>query len=121
MARIRAALRRPTAAPDRCELIVAGDLSIDTARRRVFVQKKELALTPTEFELLAVLARNADRVLTHRQLLATVWGSEHLEQIQYLRVYTKLLRQKLEQDPARPRRIVTVLGIGYRLVTNEAN
>ncbi len=119
MARIRAALRRPVPALERREINI-GDLRIDCTQRRLFVRGVEVPLTRTEFELLEVLARNADRVVTHRQLLRAVWGAEHSEEVHYLRVYVKLLRTKIERNPARPTRIVTTLGVGYRLVTVEA-
>jgi len=119
MARIRAALRRPTSAIERRE-IVLDDLRVESSQRRAFVRGAEVALTRTEFELLDVLARNADRVVTHQQLLRAVWGAEHLEDVHYLRVYIKLLRGKIEKNPVRPTRILTTLGIGYRLVSSEA-
>jgi len=120
MARIRAALRRPVPALERREINV-GSVRIDSTQRRVFVRGVEVTLTRTEFELLDVLARSADRVVTHRQLLRAVWGDEHLDEVQYLRVYIKLLRSKIEKNPARPSRILTSLGIGYRLVTREGD
>jgi two-component system KDP operon response regulator KdpE len=120
MARIRAALRRPVAALERREINLA-ELRIESTQRRVFVRGAEVALTRTEFELLEVLARNADRVVTHRQLLRAVWGAEHLEEVHYLRVYIKLLRSKIEKTPTRPTRILTTLGVGYRLVSTEAH
>ena len=119
MARIRAALRRPVPALERRELNI-GDLRIDSAQRRVFVRGAEVTLTRTEFELLDVLARSADRVVTHRQLLRAVWGADHADEVHYLRVYVKLLRAKIERNPASPTRILTTLGVGYRLVTMEA-
>jgi two-component system KDP operon response regulator KdpE len=118
MARIRAALRRPVPVLERRDLVL-GDLRIDSATRRVFVRGVEVAFSPTEFELLELLARNADRVVTHRQLLGAVWGAEHVDEVRYLRVYIKLLRGKIEKNPARPTRILTTLGVGYRLVTKE--
>jgi two-component system KDP operon response regulator KdpE len=120
MARIRVALRRPVPVLERRELTL-GDLWIESSQRRVFVSGAEVSLTPTEFDLLDVLARNADRVVTHRQLLRAVWGAQHLEEVHYLRVYIKLLRNKIEKNPGRPSRILTTLGVGYRLVTNEAH
>jgi two-component system KDP operon response regulator KdpE len=120
MARIRAALRRPVPVLERRELTL-GDLRIDSTTRQVFVRGVRVPFTPTEFELLDVLARNADRVVTHRQLLRAVWGAEHLDEVRYLRVYIKLIRNKIERNPAHPTRILTTLGIGYRLVTNEAH
>ena len=119
MARIRAALRRPVPVAERRDLNV-GDLRIDAAQRRVFVRGTEITLTRTEFDLLDVLARNADRVVTHKQILRAVWGAEHVDEVHYLRVYIKLLRTKIEKHPARPTRILTTLGVGYRLVTVEA-
>jgi two-component system KDP operon response regulator KdpE len=96
----------------------AGDLRVDLARRRVTVAGAEVRLTPTEYRLLAVLVRHAGRVLTHRQLLREVWGPTHVEQSHYLRVYMTQLRHKLEADPARPRRLRTEPGVGYRLETD---
>jgi len=72
-------------------------------------------LTPIEFKLLALLVRNVGKVLTHRQLLTEVWGAAYAEETQYLRVYMGQLRHKLEEDPARPRRLLTEPGVGYRL------
>lgn len=120
MARIRAALRRPVPVLERREFTL-GDLRIDSTTRQVFVRGVCVPFTPTEFELLEVLARNADRVVTHRQLLRAVWGAEHLDEVRYLRVYIKLIRNKIERNPAHPTRILTTLGIGYRLVTSEAH
>ena len=120
MARIRAALRRPVPVLERREMNI-GNLRIDSAQRRLYVDGNEVALTRTEFELLDVLARSADRVVTHRQLLRAVWGAEHAEEVYYLRVYIKLLRSKIERNPARPTRILTTLGVGYRLVSVEAS
>lgn len=119
MARVRVALRKPTTPGRDNDAILVGDLHIDTGKRRVFLAGVEVKLTRTEFELLDALARKADRVVTHRQLLLTVWGAEHVDEVHYLRVYVKLLRQKIEDDPNRPRRLVTALGVGYRLVTPQ--
>jgi two-component system, OmpR family, KDP operon response regulator KdpE len=118
MARLRAALRRPVPLSERREISV-GDLRIDALQRRVFVGDIEVTLTPTEFKLLHVLARQSDQVLTHRQLLRQVWGGARVLEVQYLRVYMKQLRQKIEADPSRPARIVTALGVGYQLVGAE--
>jgi two-component system KDP operon response regulator KdpE len=118
MARLRAALRRPVSFSERRELRV-GDIYIDAVQRRVFVADVEVTLTPTEFKLLHLLARESDRVLTHQQLLREVWGSSHVTEVQYLRVYMKQLRTKIEEDPARPARIITALGVGYQLVGSD--
>jgi two-component system KDP operon response regulator KdpE len=112
MARVRAALRHAPGARDQRELRV-GDLLIDVHQRRVFVAGTEVELTPTEFKLLYALACDAGRVVTHRRLLAEVWGAGCLD-VQYLRVYMRQLRSKLEEEAARPKRIITVLGVGYR-------
>jgi two-component system, OmpR family, KDP operon response regulator KdpE len=114
MARIRAALRRP-AIERRPQQIAVGAVRIDPEQHRCFVAGEEVALTPIEFKLLLVLARHADRVVTHHQLLREVWGPARVDEVQYLRVYMKQLRNKIEQDAGHPRRIVTALGVGYRL------
>jgi len=121
MARVRVALRRPTTqGQDDDTTTTIGDLRIETGKRRVFRAGVEVKLTRTEFELLDVLARKADRVVTHRQLLQAVWGATHVNEVHYLRVYVKLLRQKLEENPTQPKRLLTALGVGYRLVSAEA-
>lgn len=119
MARIRAALRRPVALSDRRE-VRCGDLHIDVAQRRVFVNGSEVRLTTTEFKLLHVLAQEAGRVVTHQQLLKLVWGTGYAHEVQYLRVYMRQLRQKVEADPSRPRRLMTALGVGYQLLPVNA-
>jgi two-component system KDP operon response regulator KdpE len=116
MARVRNALRRPIPLVERRDLTV-GDLRLESMQRRVYLQGAEVKLTNTEYDLLHVLARNADRVATHGQLLHAVWGPERINEVQYLRVFIRALRDKLEEDPAQPRRIMTVLGVGYRLVS----
>jgi len=117
LARIRVALRHATAPldPGAEPVFESGDLRVDLAHRRIFRGGEEVHLTPTEYKLLAVLIRNAGRVLTHRQLLETVWGANYVEQTHYLRVYMAQLRHKLEADPARPRLLTTEPGVGYRL------
>jgi two-component system KDP operon response regulator KdpE len=93
----------------------AGGLRVDIAQRRVFRNQEEVHLTPNEHRLLQVLVRHAGKVLTHRQLLKEAWGAGATDQIHNLRVYMNQLRQKLEEDPTRPRLLVTELGVGYRL------
>jgi two-component system KDP operon response regulator KdpE len=115
MARVRAALRRESRRAERRDLVI-GDLRVEPLARRVFLGDEEVALTPTEFKLLYLLAQERGRVVTHRQLLQDVWGPAHADEVQYLRVYMKQLRHKLEEDPARPKRLVTALGVGYRLI-----
>jgi two-component system KDP operon response regulator KdpE len=116
MARVRAALRRP-AMQRRPQELAVGDVRIDAEQHRCFVAGAEVALTPTEFKILLALARHAERVVTHHQLLREVWGPSRVDEVQYLRVYMKQLRHKIEQDAAHPRRILTALGVGYRLVS----
>jgi K+-sensing histidine kinase KdpD/DNA-binding winged helix-turn-helix (wHTH) protein len=100
------------------EPIVIGPLSIDLHRRMVLRDGAEVHLTPKEFALLAELAKQAGRVLTHPQLLRAVWGPAHADQIDYLRVAVRALRQKLEADPAEPALIVNEPAVGYRLVAS---
>ena len=119
MARIRAALRHRSDRPGGMPALRFGDLEIDHAQRRVTRAGQDIKLTPKEFDLFAFLARNAGKVVTHRQILAAVWGAAHIEDTQYLRVYVRQLRQKIEPDPNDPKLILTELGIGYRVA--EAN
>ena len=116
LARMRVALRRHAQAGVEANPFVEVDrLRIDFARRQVTVGGIEVQLTPIEYRLLAVLARHAGRVLTHDVLLREVWGPSYTSQHHYLRVYMAQLRHKIEADPARPRLLVTELGVGYRL------
>ncbi|MEO8046726.1 MAG: response regulator [Nitrospirota bacterium] len=119
LARMRAALRHIAGPPgEPAEPVFAlGDLKVDLGRRQVFVSTKEIHLTPIEYKLLTTLIRHAGRVMTHRQLLKEVWGPLHVEEGHYLRVYMRQLRNKLEENPAHPRYLVTELGVGYRLRT----
>ena len=116
LARIRVALRhRGTALEPAATRYAGGDLHIDLVERRVERGGVAVHLTPTEFELLARLVRAAGRVVTHRRLLADVWGAEHVEDTHYLRLYMAQLRAKLEADPSEPRHLLTETGVGYRL------
>jgi two-component system KDP operon response regulator KdpE len=115
MARLRAALRHRAQRQGETPVLRIGALEIDTIRHRVARAGQEIKLTPREFELLACLARHAGKVMTHRQLLAAVWGPAHAQDTQYLRVYVGQLRQKIEEDPDDPKVILTELGIGYRI------
>jgi two-component system KDP operon response regulator KdpE len=99
-------------------VIRAGDLVIDLVKRLVTRAGEPVRLSPREYELLAKLAVGGGRVLTHRQLLTAVWGPANVEDVQYLRVFVGHLRQKLEPDPAAPRRIVTEAGVGYRFLAD---
>ena len=120
LARLRVALRnasRRSAGPSD-PVFRIGDLEVDLGGRRVKVGGEEVHLTRTEYNLLAVLAKNAGKVVTHRQLLKEVWGPGSTSQSHYLRVYMGQLRHKLESDPARPRYLETETGVGYRLRTD---
>ncbi|MDK9726251.1 MAG: response regulator [Sterolibacteriaceae bacterium MAG5] len=112
-ARVRAMLRRRTTAGDE-PVVVFGDVRVDRLHRSVERGGVAVHLTPTEYRLLGVLVANAGRVLTHRQLLREVWGAGYGDRSHYLRIYVGHLRQKLEDDPARPRHLLTETGIGYR-------
>ncbi len=114
LARLRVALRHATAAPDAPAVLEAGPLRMDLARREVTVDGREIRLTPTEYKLLALLARHAGKVLTHRQILREVWGPNATE-AHWVRVHMAELRKKIEAEPARPRMLVTEPGVGYRL------
>ena len=116
-ARLRVVLRRSRTTPAEAEVFRAGNIEVDSERRRVTVAGKEVHLTRTQYNLLSVLVRHADRVLTHSQLLKEVWGDNQEDQAHYVRVYMAQLRQKLEEDPARPRYLRTEPGVGYRLTT----
>ena len=120
LARLRTALRHaasPQAESDGATIFSTGDLKMDLIRRHVYVGEKEIHLTPIEYKLLAALVKHAGMVMTHRQLLKEVWGPLHVDESQYLRVYMRQLRHKVEADPARPRYLLTELGVGYRLRT----
>jgi len=118
LARIRVALRHKAGAgrPEDAVFTVGG-LHVDLARRRVLLSGRDVHLTPIEYRLLTALVRHAGRVLTHRQLLAEVWGPSHTGEAHYVRVYMAQLRRKLEDDPARPRYLLTEPGVGYRLAS----
>ena len=117
LARIRVALRhRGTALAPALTRYERDGLLIDLARHTVSKDGRQLHLTPTEYKLLARLTRSAGQVLTHRQLLAEVWGPEFVEHTHYLRLYMGQLRAKIERDSADPRLLLTETGIGYRLV-----
>jgi two-component system KDP operon response regulator KdpE len=113
LARLRVTLRRARVGTS--DVISVGDVTIDLHRYVVLRAGREVHLTPTEFDLLRVLASDAGKVLTHRQLLERVWGSHAAENSQQLRVYINYLRRKLEDDASHPHLIVTEPGVGYRL------
>jgi len=113
LARMRAALRHQLQVHGERPVFRSGDLSVDLVRRIVKVGDKEVKLSPKEYELLRVLVQHAGKVLTHKFLLGELW--DDLTDAQYLRVYVRQLRQKIEADPERPHYILTETGIGYRL------
>jgi len=116
LARMRVALRHSSRVQDSGEPVVeAGGLRIDLGARVVYRNGEEVRLTRTEYRLMAVLAEHAGKVLTHRHLLREVWGPGAASETHYLRVYMAQLRHKLEDDPARPRHLLTETGVGYRL------
>lgn len=115
LARIRSALRIRQSA-DTCPELVIGDLVINLAQRMVRKRHEVIKLTATEYDLLALLARHEGRVLTHPFLLKEVWGPGYVGQSQYLRVFVAQLRKKIEDDPNRPKYLVTESGIGYRMI-----
>jgi two-component system, OmpR family, KDP operon response regulator KdpE len=121
LARVRAALRRRGHASQPAVLMYRhGALAVDLRARRVRREGVEVRLTPTEFDLLARLVRQAGQVVTHRQLLADVWGPEHTEQTHYLRLYMGQLRAKLEDNSADPQHLLTETGVGYRMADPDS-
>jgi len=114
MARIRVALRKTTQ-PQGESIFVTGSLRIDFSQRMVKVNENEVSLTPTEFDIIRLMALNAGKVLTHHHVLRQVWGQGYENEMHLLRVNISNLRRKLEPDPARPRYILTEPGVGYRL------
>jgi len=119
LARVRANLRRVPAEPEPDALIEIGDFRIDMAAHKVTVKGREVRLTPKEFEMLVYLARRPGKVVSHRALLAAIWGGQSTEQVEYIRVFVGQLRKKLEPDASSPRYIVTEPWVGYRFEPGE--
>ena len=115
MARVRALLRR-VPSPNRPVVAAGGEINIDKQKREVLVRGEPVDLTPTEYDLLLMLAEHAGAVLDHETLLRGVWGQEYTKDNDYLKVYIWHLRRKLEQDPRDPKLLLTEWGVGYRLV-----
>ena len=116
LARLRAALRkRPAGAQERAEIAIGG-LKLDLAARTCLLDGREIRLTRKEFDVLALLGRHAGRLVSHRQLLTTIWGAAHAADTHYLRIAIGRIREKLGDDAADPRFILTEPGVGYRLV-----
>jgi two-component system, OmpR family, KDP operon response regulator KdpE len=116
LARVRATRRRSVAASPDAAPLRFGDVAVDLANHAVHKRGAPLHLTPIEFRLLALLVRNAGRVLTHRQILREVWGAAYVEHEHYVRVHMGHLRRKIEDDPTQPRYLLTETAVGYRLV-----
>jgi two-component system KDP operon response regulator KdpE len=119
LARIRAALRRAADTAEPVPLFRVGGLEVDLVRRLVRLDGAEVRLSPKQYRLLQILVAHAGKVVTHRQLLTAIWGAAHAEDVQYLRVFVKKLRARIEADPARPAYLLTELGVGYRLRTAD--
>lgn len=119
LARVRANLRRVPTEAEADPVIEIGDFRIDTAAHKVTVRRREVRLTPKEFELLVYLARRPGKVVHHRTLLGAIWGGQSTEQVEYLRVFVGQLRKKLEPDSSLPRYIVTEPWVGYRFEPGE--
>ena len=116
LARVRAALRRSPEPADDETLIEDGDFVVDLATRSVQVSGKEIKLSPKEFDLLLYFVRHPGKVLTHHTLLGKIWGGDYTDQSEYLRVFVRHLRKKIELDPAKPRYILTEPWVGYRFM-----
>jgi len=117
LARLRVALRHTQPEPDQ-RAFTTGDLHIDLTRRLVTLRGESVKLTPTEYALLRLMVQHAGRVLTHRQILKEVWGPAYIDESHYLRIYFSQLRQKLEDNPALPKYLLTEPGVGYRLAVD---
>jgi two-component system KDP operon response regulator KdpE len=120
LARIRVALRLKIEPESEVSEFVIGNLSVDVPRRKVCVAGQDVKLTRKEFELLRMLAQNAGRIVTHRQILREVWGPAHEDDVHYLRIYIGHLRSKLGDDSANPTYIESEPGVGYRLILDDA-
>jgi two-component system KDP operon response regulator KdpE len=119
LARAHAAMRRHARASSGEPVVRVGPLAIDLPARIVTVNGTRVILTPKEYRLLQLLAQHAGNVVTHQFLLKEVWGSPHLHDTHYLRIFVRKLRQKIEEDPTQPRILLTELGVGYRLALGE--
>ncbi|HEV8248974.1 MAG TPA: response regulator [Gaiellaceae bacterium] len=118
LARLRASLRRAT--PSTEPVIEVGELRIDLEKRTVTMDGRLVSLTPIEYDLLRLFARNEGKLLTHATILREIWGPAYQEESNYLHVYTSHLRRKIEPDPARPRYLLNHPGVGYRFVNPDA-
>jgi len=119
LARVKAALRRVGAGEAPPPVFKVGGLKVDLARRQVTVDEIEVRLSPKQYRLLQLLVVNAGKVVTHHQLLRELWGPAHVDNVQYLRIFVRKLRNRIEADPSRPRYLHTELGVGYRLRASD--
>ena len=115
MARMRVCLRRFCHSEEQKPLLSCGEISMDLLQHQVLVEGREVKLTPTEYDLLKYMLKNAGKVLTHKQILKAVWGNDYDEDLHYIRIYMRQLRRKIEKDPAQPKYLLTEAGVGYRL------
>jgi two-component system KDP operon response regulator KdpE len=117
VARVRAALRRaerPSYLEEKKRILFTDNyLTVDVTERKIMVNGERIKLTPREFRLMALLVENADRILSHQQVLEDVWGWEYIDDVDYVRIYISHLRQKIEPDPSQPKYILTEPGVGY--------
>ena len=120
LARIRVALRHAVRSGSGGNVLRFENATVDLDNRTAIRDGQSIHLTPIEFRLIAALARHVDKVVTHRQLLAEVWGPAHERDTHYLRIYMKQLRDKLEADPVRPKHLITEIGVGYRLAASDS-
>ena len=123
IARIKVAFRHTERIASNAEeepVFVSGDLKVDLVKRTVHVKGEEIHLTPIEYKIMHMLVKNADRLVTQQALLREIWGPGHAKQGHYLRVYLGQLRQKLEEQPARPKYLITEPGVGYRLRVHDS-
>ena len=119
LARAHAAMRRQARVSTGEPVVKVGPIAIDLAARIVTNDGVRITLTPKEYRLLQILAQHAGNVVTHQYLLKEIWGSPHMHDTHYLRIFVRKLRQKIEADPTQPRILLTELGVGYRLVVPE--
>ena len=120
LARAHSAMRRQLRTARGEPVVKFGPLAIDFTARAAFVDDQRLTLTPKEYRLLQILAQHSGNVVTHQFLLREVWGNEHIDDTHYLRIFVRKLRRKIEADPTQPRILLTELGVGYRLVSADA-
>jgi two-component system KDP operon response regulator KdpE len=116
LARLRAILRRSSESGEEPPVVETGSFTVDLAKRRVSKAGKDIRMTPTEWNILDILVRNPDKLITQQQLLNEVWGPSYAKEGNYLRVYMAQLRRKLEAEPGNPRHLITEPGMGYRFM-----